>query len=121
MIYLIVDDSPIDRLIARRMLMKRYGDVAIHESENVPLAINWLKERDVDDHVTVLLDIKMPVYDGFDFLQKFENLDAQYKENVSIIMISSTLDSRDLKKAREHHLVKSFIEKPLTSTAQLDI
>ncbi|MFM7768986.1 MAG: response regulator [Bacteroidota bacterium] len=61
----------------------------------------------------VFLDIRMPELDGFGVLDALNELNPIELKDTVIHVLSSTLDERDLSRAREHNRVKSFIGKPL--------
>ena len=56
----------------------------------------------------------MPEMDGFEFLEEFEN--QQYNitnTDFTIIMLSSSLDPKDRKRAKNNVYVKTLLSKPL--------
>ena len=57
----------------------------------------------------------MPVKTGFDFLVEFQDLQSFNKEEIKIVMLSSSLDPTDHKKVIEFNNVTDFLGKPLTS------
>ena len=61
----------------------------------------------------ILLDVNMPVVDGFGFLKKFNSLDFENKEDIVIVMLSTSLNSRDKELASAFH-VDDYLCKPLT-------
>lgn len=67
----------------------------------------------------IFLDINMPRMDGWQFLKKLEEL--QLDEYPVIFMVSTSLDERDLNNARSHHLVRRFIQKPVTEEMLIEI
>lgn len=69
----------------------------------------------------IFLDINMPVWDGWDFLNELEKL--HFNKHVNIYITSSSKDPLDQSKAKSYDLVKNFISKPfnideLTSVQQ---
>ncbi len=62
----------------------------------------------------MLLDIRMPDMDGFEMLANIEKMEKNPLPNTIIYMLSSTLDERDLQRAKEKKMVKGFLSKPLT-------
>ena len=56
----------------------------------------------------------MPITDGWEALRIIEKLDENIKKQLSVFMLSSSIDPNDKKRAMEHPLVLDFIEKPLT-------
>ena len=62
----------------------------------------------------IFLDIRMPDMDGFTLLEEMENLPEHPFLKAKVYILSSTLDERDLEKARSFARVADFIGKPLT-------
>ena len=61
----------------------------------------------------ILLDINMPVMDGFKFLDTLQTIDGFNAESVIIAVLTTSLDPRDIEKVRNFG-VNEFISKPLT-------
>ncbi|MBR9861185.1 response regulator [bacterium] len=61
----------------------------------------------------LLLDINMPIADGWDFLEMYESLDADKKENMKIYMLSSSINPVDVEKADAHPRITKYITKPI--------
>ena len=73
----------------------------------------------LDDHASpgqtiflVLLDITMPVMDGWDFLEELQT--RSYKDNTLVVMVSSSVDGADKEKAKTYSQVLDYVEKPLS-------
>jgi CheY-like chemotaxis protein len=115
--FLVVDDSYIDRLVTGMLVRHTFGVTEVYEVSGGHQAIEWLSSTTINPgtRLIILLDIMMPQMNGFEFLLKFDKLDEAIRNNTSVIMLSSTLDHDDLKKAQEHHCVKKFLSKPLSA------
>ena len=61
----------------------------------------------------ILLDINMPIMNGWEFLDEFKRLNIDPLGKCKIYIISSSVFSNDINKARSYPLVKDFISKPL--------
>lgn len=103
----IVDDDPVNNLIASKLLKKTLGNVRVDEFLLAPKAIEKLKDGALPD--LILLDINMHPMDGWDFLNEFEKLNLP----VPVVMCSSSVDPEDFSRAKNHPLVNSFLSKPL--------
>ena len=80
------------------------------------------KEYSNTDNPTVLLlDINMPTWSGWDFLDNFEKLDEKIKKQFKIYMLSSSIDTNDKQRAKENKNVVNYIEKPLSEKTVLSI
>ena len=92
---LIVDDNENNRYTLKRRLA-RLGYRDITESEDGVNALSMLEQGDFD---IVLLDVMMPIMDGFEVLEKIK--DTPKLANVSVIMISAIDDIESVVKAIE--------------------
>lgn len=61
----------------------------------------------------ILLDINMPVMNGFEFLEAYQQLDFVYKQSVMIVMLTTSVNPKDLHKVQQLNL-GNFLSKPLT-------
>ncbi len=76
-------------------------------------ALDYLQNG--DNRVTLLfLDINMPIMNGWQFLEHYNQLAEENKAETVIIMLTSSINPRDEEKAKENSLVKKFVNKPLT-------
>ena len=73
--------------------------------------IDYLKTdyRESDSYL-VFLDINMPVMNGWQFLELIEEL----RYSLTVIIVSSSIDSADYQKAKQYSSVKEYVSKPLT-------
>lgn len=62
----------------------------------------------------IFLDINMPRMNGFEFLEEYHKLDDKIKAHSVIIMLSTSSNPDDKKKAKGFREVSSFVTKPLT-------
>ena len=63
----------------------------------------------------IFLDLNMPVMNGWEFLEAFLNLPGITSQDISIYIMSSSVDPRDLEKIQAHPYIKNYILKPLTT------
>jgi len=62
----------------------------------------------------ILLDINMPVMNGWEFLQAYVPLYEAILSNTRIVILSSTIDPEDFALAKQYPVVVQFISKPLS-------
>ena len=104
---LIVDDMEINRAILRETFADSH---AILEAENGEQAFALLLSQKQNAISAILLDIVMPVMDGFEFLQKFQA--AGLGEKIPVFLI--TADSSEESMRKGYNLgVMDIIEKPI--------
>jgi CheY-like chemotaxis protein len=109
-VILIVDDESMNRFILNKILSA--NDVQTIEACNGKEALELLSVHDVD---IILLDLNMPVLDGYMFLEKVST-DPRYL-HLSILVVSATTRGIFYQKLQEKGInapqLKGFIEKPI--------
>ena len=120
---MLIDDNEIDNLINQKMLEASNIAETIFMHTGATGALEFLKNikklstNGVGLPEVIFLDIDMPLMDGFQFLDEFEKLSDYIKNNISIIMLTSSINPQDLSKAKKSAFVKKYINKPLTQDA----
>ena len=104
---LICDDSNMARKQVARSLPDGW-DVEVSFAANGAEGIEAIKAGKGD---VLLLDLNMPVMDGWTFLQELEEKGAAV--TFPIYIVSSSIDPSDINRANDHTHVMGFIEKPL--------
>jgi CheY-like chemotaxis protein len=61
----------------------------------------------------ILLDINMPVMNGFEFMEAYQRLDSKHKQSVVVVMLTTSLNPKDVKRLQEVP-INGFLNKPLT-------
>lgn len=114
---LLVDDSDIDNMVNKRVILKAGYTEEVTVKKSAQAALDYLSENAEDQSALIpdliLLDIRMPEIDGFGFLERFEKLPVHIHHNVDIVMLSSSIDAEDFRRAEENRFVKKFVNKPL--------
>jgi CheY-like chemotaxis protein len=115
---LIIDDDPILIMVCTR-LMKITGFseevmAAREGKEAVEMLKNLIGQPAEALPAVILLDINMPVMNGWEFLEEYLQIIDQFNAIIPVFMLSSTIDQADFDKAKSYHVVKGFYSKPLT-------
>lgn len=115
---LLVDDDEINNFISIKLIKKAIENAAISACLNGKFAIDELVNIQKHDPSLlpdfILLDINMPVMNGWEFLDEYKRLNIDPEGRSQIYIISSSVFSNDINKARSYPLVKNFISKPLS-------
>lgn len=63
----------------------------------------------------ILLDINMPVIDGWMFLDEFKTLAKKLKKKITIYMVSSSIAPEDIRRAKSNPFVSDYLVKPVSA------
>lgn len=117
---LLVDDDPVSNYINKMVIADIEKIEHAHDALNGADALEFIQSHcesdDKDGNFCpdlILLDLNMPVMDGFEFLKTFQNLSFRRKEDVKIIVLTSSTNPQDLKRVSDFN-VAGYLNKPLT-------
>ncbi len=117
---LLVDDDVIYNFLHKKLIGNTGYQNHIEVALNGKMALEYLSDssnRDDKDHPVpglILLDINMPVMDGWEFLEAFNKLDKNVTKDINIVMVTSSMDPDDVTKAKQIEIIKDFTSKALT-------
>lgn len=111
---LIVDNDQVNSFVLRNIINRNYEDVSVTILSDGAKALEHLRgleEGAGSFPAIILLDIYMPVMDGFEFLDQY--VERYAHRNTVIFAMSNSLIKEDQQKANKYNVVKGFITKPL--------
>ena len=120
---LLVDDDSINNFINERLLKKL--DIA----EKIKIVLNGEEALKFIEEIIasaapppdlILLDINMPVMDGFEFLQNYKKMDFPGKKSIVIVMLTTSTNPNDTKRLNDSG-ASGYINKPLTEQKLKDV
>lgn len=106
---MLIDNEEINNFINRKIL-ENYGVVNIITIKNASNAILHLTETNIK-YQKIIVDLHMPIMDGFEFVDKFYELGLQNKQG-EIYVLSASMNPFYKKKCVEMNI--KFMEKPFT-------
>jgi CheY-like chemotaxis protein len=118
---LLVDDDNINNFINERLLKKLNITNNVKVAMNGEEALDFIKNNKEEIHPElILLDINMPVMDGFEFLQEYNKVDFNGKLKPHIIMLTTSTNPNDVNKVKQSDIT-GYINKPLTESKIMEI
>ena len=61
----------------------------------------------------ILLDINMPTMDGWEFLNEFLKIKNNLNKKITLYVVSSSIDPRDLERVKSFNMVTDYLIKPI--------
>ena len=114
--FIIVDNDPVNNLLCGLAIKDAVVDAHILDFTDPLKAFDYMSAENENDNSMniLLLDINMPIWSGWDFVDHFDKLSEKIKKHFKIYMLSSSIDNNDKLRAAENKNVANYIEKPLT-------
>jgi len=112
---LVIDDDDINIFIIKKIVEKTGFDIDMVAKSNGKLAIDYLEEVTAQNAAfphLILIDINMPVMNGWELIEAYEELD--FKKDADLYILSSSVYENDIEKTKSYKSVKGFISKPLS-------
>ena len=113
----VIDDDEMFVLAIKKLLNNMEFTERTVYFENGKVALNYFDECINKTHLIpefVFLDLNMPVTNGWQFLKEFRKLKTKIDKEITIYMISNTINEEEIKRAKEIEEVTEFVCKPLT-------
>lgn len=119
---LLIDDDPIANYLNLKLLNSINAAEVIKVYQNGEEALDFLMVLNKENNQVpdlILLDLNMPLMNGFEFLKAFKSLNISCKDKIKIIIMSLSLNDSLIRKVA---LAGYFsIEKPLSKENVLDL
>lgn len=113
----VVDDDPIYQIIMKKIIGKSELFSDVHSFSNGKDAINSLQEIIVKNGNfpdIILLDIEMPVLDGWGFMDEMLILKPQIQAEIKIYISSSSIAIEDKERAKNNPVILGYMSKPIS-------
>ncbi len=114
---LLIDDDDVFRYIVKRIIELKAPNVELIPANSCKAALEVL-DRVENGYVEycpdiVLLDLDMPVMNGFEFMDTYEAKLKRLNPNLRVYIVSTTLSTEEKERARSYDSVTDFIGKPI--------
>lgn len=115
---LLVEDHPLNTVVARRLLEKQKMEV-VH-AENGQEALDYFMNSEIGEFDAILMDVRMPVMDGITATQKIRELEREDAQTIPIIAMTANAFDEDKQHTYEAgmnaHLAKPIEPRMLYDT-----
>jgi CheY-like chemotaxis protein len=116
-ILLIDDDEPtnfLNRMVIEEVDCASRIEIMQSARDALKYLTNATPNGDYPRPDLVFLDINMPAMDGWEFIEKYNQLPEEQKAKIIVVMLTTSFNPEDELKARKISGVSGFRNKPLT-------
>lgn len=96
------------RKLSKNLLIFRNGKEAL---DYFVSALKNMERRDIPE--VILLDLNMPVMDGWQFLNELNKYDFKGLNETTLYIVSSSINPADIERSKAISMVKDFLVKPI--------
>jgi CheY-like chemotaxis protein len=118
--FIVIDDSELDCYIAERLIQHTGKCETILKFTDADAALKYIAKAKLKKTV-ILLDVLMPLMNGFEFVEAFEQLPKELQANYTIIALTTSLSRNDIIKIKGYRSVAHFIDKPIAPEKLLPV
>lgn len=121
---MIVDDDEVFVFLTKKAIEQANIVGQILVFENGLDSINYIIENSDNPDVLpeiILLDLSMPIMDGWQFLEEYTIHERKIEKKITIYIVTSSISPEDLKRAKNIELVSDFIVKPITKEKLVNV
>ncbi|QRM89809.1 response regulator [Lacinutrix sp. WUR7] len=114
--FCIVDDDDVYQFTIKKTINSLNIAKNIMAFSDGEEALNFMIENLHNDEElpdVILLDINMPIMDGFQFMEEYIKIKPKLDKKITIYMISSSVDASDVERANKISEVSDYIIKPI--------
>ena len=110
----IIEDDPLHLFITKKYIELSGFNGEILAFKNGKEAFHGLNDRLLNNMKlpqVIFLDLNMPVWDGWKFLDEFIKLDI--KQDITMCILTSSNSEEDIKRADSYNLKSNYLIKPI--------
>ena len=99
------------------MLKSKHSDYDTTFSYDGKEIIDFLDENKSKTELLpdyILLDLNMPKFNGWDFLNSYRSIYKSIKKKIHIFIVSSSINPTEIARSKEYPFVDSYYIKPLS-------
>ncbi len=114
----IIDDDPIFIYGTKRIMneVDFCDDILVYNNGQDAIdGLTTMTEEGKTLPSVIFLDLNMPIMNGWEFLEDFVKIPNHNREKVTIYILSSSVDPRDLERIRHYEIISNYILKPISA------
>lgn len=117
----VIDDDEIYQKIIAKLLQRADVFENTWFFNNAKQALEEINENDEVSPDVILLDINMPMMDGWQFIDRLKQTRPELYRNCEIYIVTSSIAYSDKEKIEQYDGVLEFLSKPLSVKQLVEI
>jgi len=115
--FIVIDDNKLDCFIAGKIIPNTGLSETVATFSDARQALEFVinNTQPNQQNNIIIVDIQMPLMNGFEFVEAFEILPQELQKQFVIFMLTSSINENDLNRVKNYSSVKHLLNKPLTS------
>src|SRR4051812_45391688 len=96
--FIVIDDDPVNNLICHKYIQLLSNEISIQTFTDPVAGIDYIinnYNEQQPNQTLLLLDINMPIMNGWDLLDRFVSFPDAVKQQFKIFILSSSVDLED--------------------------
>jgi CheY-like chemotaxis protein len=120
----VVDDDVIFQVIIRKIIERSEMFSVISIFPNGKEAFLALKDASKHNEMMpniILLDINMPIMDGWEFMEEISSMEDQNIKQINICISTSSIAEEDKNRAKNYPSILNYLSKPISVNDLLNV
>ncbi len=116
--FIVIDDNKLDCFIAEKIILNTQCNQSVRTFLDAQEALAFLVSTPCPPTPyknIIIVDIQMPLMNGFEFVEAFEQQPAEVRDNYVIFMLSSSINENDINRIHNYQSVLDLLNKPLSA------
>lgn len=112
----LIDDDPIYKIVMKKIITKLGlldTTTTFSNGKEALVALELVMQNQHNIPDLILLDIEMPVMDGWEFMNEIQKLERDCLKNTTIYICSSSIAVEDKDEAQKNCLISGYMSKPI--------
>ncbi|MBV8390547.1 MAG: response regulator [Mucilaginibacter sp.] len=112
----LIDDEPIFHKIVQMTIKNSELSKEATYSFDGEVVLDYLEEKQLETQSLpdyIFVDLYMPMFDGWDFLNRFQRLYKSLQKNIKVYIVTSSVNPSDIDRCKLYPFVINFISKPI--------
>lgn len=120
----LIDDDEVFVFLTKKLIARSELEVTVKTYINGQDAIEQLQSLAQDENALpdiILLDLNMPVMDGWEFLKAYEEISFSNPNKIHLYIVTSSISPYEVERAKQIPAVQEFIVKPMVKDKFVDL